>query len=294
LKNKQFRLYQIVFSFSLFVIVLFPPTERFTAGNNNLGGALPASISQLGRLNTIWLYNNNFSGELFAIGSLANLVTLDVLGNSLTGSLSTAFAALPVLENLYLGQNQFSGPIPDEYGNFGRLQLLSLESNQLTGTINPVLSNLGLTLTSLRLGDNNFDADVFPTFVYGMTSLRDLRLNSCSLSGSIDEAIGNLVDLQVLAVEDNLLEGGIPAAVVDLIGLTRFTASNNVLTGPIPDAIGNLVSLTRLEFDANQLTGEMPASITNLESLGTYDRLRFQDAKYLSSQCTRYTHLYSI
>jgi hypothetical protein len=36
----------------------------------------------------------------------------------------------------------------------------------LTGTINSVLGNLALT--SLRLGDNNFDADVFPTFVYDM------------------------------------------------------------------------------------------------------------------------------
>jgi Leucine-rich repeat (LRR) protein len=128
-------------------------------------------------------------------------------------------------------------------------------------------------LTDLRLGDNNFDADVFPTFVYDMTLLKDLRLNNCQLSGSIDEAIGNLVNLQLLAVENNLLEGNIPAAVVDLIGLTRFTASNNVLTGRIPDAIGNLVSLTRLELDANQLTGEMPASITNLVALGTYLRL---------------------
>jgi Leucine-rich repeat (LRR) protein len=270
LKKKEISTLDCVLIFYSFVFVLFPPTERFTAGNNNLGGALPASVSQLGRLDTIWLFNNDFSGPLFAIGSLANLVTLDVLGNSLTGSLSTAFAALPVLRFLYLGQNQFSGPIPDEYGNFNRLELLSLESNQLTGTINPVLGNLASTLTSLRLGDNNFDADVFPTFVYDMTSLTDLRLNNCQLSGSIDEAIGNLVDLQLLAVENNLLEGGIPAAVVDLIGLTRFTASNNVLTGLIPDAIGNLVSLTRLELDANQLTGEMPASITNLVALGTY------------------------
>jgi Leucine-rich repeat (LRR) protein len=271
---------------------LFLCVVRFTVGNNNLSGAIPASMSDLTGIQTIWLFNNNFSGELFAgIDQLVNLNTFDVLGNSLTGALSTEFTVLPMLEFLYLGRNQFSGPIPDEYGNFPMLQLLVLESNQLTGAINPVLGNVALT--SLRLGSNDFDQDDFPTFVYDMTSLVDLRLNNCQMSGSMDETIGNLVNLQILNVENNLLTGGIPDAVVDLTALIQFTAGNNVMRGRIPNAIGNLVSLRRLELEINRLTGALPASITDLVSLGTWTTIpRF--GEMLAKKFTLYTHPYSI
>jgi Leucine-rich repeat (LRR) protein len=260
----------LIYSVSNRLLPLQFTTVRFTAGGNNLSGEIPASMSRMTTLDTIWLYNNDFSGTIFAdIDRLANLVTFDVLGNGLTGELSTEFTGLLVLENLILGRNSFSGPIPDEYGNFRSLLILNLKDNELTGAVNPALGNLG-DLPSLRIGGNQFDQADFPAFVYDMVSLTDLRLNNCQLSGNLDEAIGNLVDLRVLAIENNLLRGNIPDAITGLTSLTRFTANNNLLNGVIPANIGDLGALSELQLQTNELTGDLPAGMAGLLSLGTF------------------------
>ena len=139
---------------------------------------------------------------------------------------------------LTLGSNQLTGSIPPEIGNLTNLTVLVLFNNQLTGSIPPEIWNL-TNLTKLVLFNNQL-TDSIPSEIGNLTNLTDLALFNNQLTGSILIEIGNLTNLESL----NL--------------------SGNQLTGSIPSEIGNLTNLTFLRLESNQLTGEIPESICDL------------------------------
>ncbi|KAK6236796.1 hypothetical protein SCA6_012133 [Theobroma cacao] len=111
------------------------------ASNSLFSGKIPKEITNLSRLNTLSLDDNDFSGELPSeIISWRSLVTLNVSNNKLSGKIPAAIGSLPDLINLDLSENQLSGEIPLEIGNL-KLTFLNLSSNQLTGKIPTQLDN---------------------------------------------------------------------------------------------------------------------------------------------------------
>ena len=95
-----------------------------------------------------------------------------------------------------------------------------------------------------------------------LTSLRQLRLGSNQLSGSIPD-VSTLTSLEYLYLNDNQLSGSLPATLGTLNSLTRFWLNNNQLTGPSPDWRG----MTKLEddylilVDNNLCRPTMPAAL---------------------------------
>ena len=87
------------------------------------------------------------------LGSLANLLFLDLGGNQLTGEIPKELGNLANLERLYLPENQLTGEIPTELGSLANLERLVLFNNQLTGEIPTELGNLA-NLSELYLADN--------------------------------------------------------------------------------------------------------------------------------------------
>jgi hypothetical protein len=162
---------------------------------------------------------------------------------------------------LSLNYNDLTGTIPPEIGNLINLTKLEFVNNQLTGEIPPEIGNL-TNLTRLNLSENQLTGEI-PPEVGNLTNLIWLYIQSNELTGSIPPEIGNLPNLIVLDLRYNQLTSSIPPEIGNLTNLTNLNLNENQLTGEIPPEIGNLTNLTNLLLRYNQLTGEIPESICN-------------------------------
>lgn len=83
--------------------------------NNNFGGCIPPSISNLAdTLEELVLINNNLSGCVPPeVGFLYKLKLLDLSSNRLEGSIPYSIAGLAHLEQLNLAHNYMSGNVPE-------------------------------------------------------------------------------------------------------------------------------------------------------------------------------------
>ena len=173
---------------------------------------------------------------------------------------------------LYLTHNQLSGTLPSELGNLTNLQWLMLVSNQLSGTLPASLGALP-NLQSLDL-DTNQLSGTLPAWLGSLTNLQSLSLSRNELSGEIPSELGNLTNLEWLALIDNELSGEIPSELGNLTNLQDLWLSDNELSGEIPSELGNLTNLQSLSLSDNELSGEIPSelgNLTNLQSLSLSD-----------------------
>ena len=71
-----------------------------------------------------------------------------------------------------------------------------------------------------------------PTFLCLLTALKELGLESTSMSGIIPNCICNLIGLTQLSIAGNsLIKGSIPSQIGLLTGLTSFDAHGCLLSG---------------------------------------------------------------
>lgn len=125
------------------------------------------------------------------------------------------------------------GPIPNNtLGRLDKLMILSLRSNDLTGSLPPDVSSL--------------------------PSLQYVFLQHNDLSGNIPSSLSP--QLVTLDLSFNSFEGSIPLSIQNLTHLTRLYLQNNSLTGPIPKL--NVQSLKQLNLSNNHLNGSIPSALT--------------------------------
>ena len=144
------------------------------------------------------------------------------------------------------------------------MDILNLENNGLSGDIPDFLGDLPLTV--LRLGGNDWNAGTID-FVYGMTTLEDLRIYDANRNGSVDAAIGNLVNLQRLELYSNQLEEELPEEIGACEAMTYLDIEFNSFSGPIPASIGNLANLEEFYLSGNNFEGAIPDEICAIEAL---------------------------
>jgi len=96
----------------------------------------------------------------------------------------------------------------------------------------------------------------------------EINWGPLTLTGSIPEDIGKLVDLTKLFITDNNdLTGTIPSTIGSLTNLRHLWFQNNRLSGSIPSQITNLRQLVSLNLAKNQLSGSVPSNIGDLSNL---------------------------
>lgn len=101
--------------------------------SNSLSGRIP-SLSVLKNLKSIFLSQNNFSGDFPASLSFLHRLKIIVLSeNQISGDIPTSLLNLPRLYLLYLQDNRFSGEIPPF--NQTSLRFFNVSNNLLSGDI---------------------------------------------------------------------------------------------------------------------------------------------------------------
>lgn len=144
------------------------------------------------------------------------------------------------------------GPIPpNTLGNLTALQVLSLRSNRLNGTLPSDLLSLS-SLHFLFLQRNNFSGDIPASFPPRIDVL-DLSFNS--FTGNIPAGIQNLTELTGLNLQNNSLSGQIPNVTIPT--LKHLNLSYNNLNGSIPSSLHEFPSSS---FLGNSFSCGLPLS----------------------------------
>ncbi len=166
---------------------------------------------------------------------------------------------------LSLEGNQLSGEIPLDLSNLSHLAYLKLHENRLSGQIPPQLGLLTYLVT-LNLYQNQLTGQI-PPQLGNLTYLVYLKLYENRLSGQIPPELGNLTYLVTLNLYQNQLSGQIPPELGNLSYLWTLYLYQNQLSGQIPPELGNLSSMRYLALNENVLSGEIPRELGNLSSL---------------------------
>ncbi|XP_047164414.1 protein STRUBBELIG-RECEPTOR FAMILY 3-like isoform X1 [Vigna umbellata] len=130
----------------------FPSIIELDLSNNQIGGAIPSSLSPT--LRNLSLSANKLNGSIpDALSSLTQLSDLSLKDNHLNGEIPDAFLHFTDLINMDLSGNNLSGQLPPSMGNLSSLNTLHLQNNQLSGTL--------FVLQDLPLQDLNIENNIF-------------------------------------------------------------------------------------------------------------------------------------
>ncbi|CAL5191842.1 unnamed protein product [Lathyrus oleraceus] len=146
------------------------------------------------------------------------VMKFDEPSNDIVGHIPSSVAQLPYLEHL-------------EFNNLSKL----------SGTINPVISNL--------------------------KHLKYLVISFTSISGTIPSFLSRFQNLEVLDLSFNKLSGIIPSSLSQLPNIRLLNLGNNKLTGQIPNSFGSFKKPgPEIYLSNNHLTGLIPASLGQIDS----------------------------
>ncbi|KAK2393643.1 leucine-rich repeat receptor protein kinase HPCA1 [Trifolium repens] len=102
--------------------------------------------------------------------------------------------------------------------------------------------------------------------------ITELKLAALGLEGQLSSAIQSLSELVTLDLSYNTgITGTIPREIGNLKNLDSLALVNCGFSGPIPDTIGSLKKLTFLALNSNKLNGNIPHSLGNLANLDWLD-----------------------
>ncbi|PON42470.1 Serine/threonine protein kinase [Trema orientale] len=265
---------------------------------NNLSGVIPLELGSTEKLSVLYLGGNNLTGGIPpSLGNISSLTRVDLARNNLVGSIPHELGRLKSLIRFLLWSNFLYGTIPPSLYNISSLSEFIITENQFRGTLPP---NIGLTLPNIKvfaIGGNNFSG-MIPESFSNASKLQSFDIGQNSFVGKVPSNLGNLPDLSIFSLKDNMLGshlansldfiasltncsklkilsltennfgGVIPKHVANLsTQLTRFYLGGNQVSGNIPATLENLVNLTALGLDYNLFTGVIPSSLGKLPNL---------------------------
>ncbi|CAN6346429.1 unnamed protein product [Urochloa humidicola] len=126
-----------------------PALKIFQADNNNFSGSsIPTTYSNISTLLKLSLRNCSLQGAIPDLSSIRQLGYLDISWNQLTGSIPTNKLASNIT-TIDLSHKMLDGTIPQNFSGLPNLQILSLEDNNLNGSV-PLTIWSGINLTGNR------------------------------------------------------------------------------------------------------------------------------------------------
>ncbi|KAJ6823576.1 pentatricopeptide repeat-containing protein [Iris pallida] len=232
--------------------------QVLSMGENSIEGSIPPEIGNLVGLEYFDLGPNFLSDRIPAsIGLLKNLYLLDLSFNNFSGEISSTMGNLSQLNKLFLDSNSFTGSIPASLGNCKSLDLLNLDNNKLTGTIPKEVFNISCLTQELSIEENQLTG-LIPSEIGNLINTEEIWLSGNKLSGEIPSKLGKCQVLQILRLGRNLFDGSIPTSLSALSGLQDLDLSQNNLSGKIPTFLGDFPDLHKLNLSFNNFEGEVP------------------------------------
>ncbi|VVB03830.1 unnamed protein product [Arabis nemorensis] len=281
---------------TLFFFISLLGFASFSVSQNNLDDltmqALKSSLNLTSDVD--WSNPNPCKWESVQCDGSNRVTRIQLKQKGIRGTLPSNLQNLSELTVLELFLNQISGPIPDLSG-LTRLQTLNLHDN----LFDSVPKNLFTGMNSLQevfLENNPFSPWEIPDTIKEATSLQNLTLSNCNITGKIPDFFGSqtLPSLTNLKLSQNFLHGELPSSfdgsslqslylngqkgetklngsisiLRNMTSLVEVSLQGNGFSGPIPDLSG-LQSLRVFNVRENQLTGIVPRSLIGLKSLTT-------------------------
>ncbi|GLJ55631.1 hypothetical protein SUGI_1194780 [Cryptomeria japonica] len=210
---------------------------------------------------------NKWNGIYCTTGNRVSQIQFFKAG--LQGTLPSNFNQLTALERISLQRNNLSGTLPT-FNGLSNLQYCYLGTNQFD-TI-PADFFVGLTnLQYFSLEYNNLNATEgwkLPSDLKASVRLQNLSLSRVNLVGPIPDFLGQMVQLYVLELAYNKLSGAIPST-FSRSGIQVLQLNNqdtSALSGSL-DLLGTMQSLTQLWLHGNNFNGTIPVSLSNCVSL---------------------------
>lgn len=118
----------------------------------------------------------------------------------------------------------------------------------------------------LQLSYNNLTGEI-PSEIGNLTNLRSLGLGQNNLTGSMPEEIGNLINLTTISLGQNQLEGNIPQTFSNLINMRLLLLDRNNFSGVVPQIFSGMTELQHFTIAHNGFYGTIPTiNSANLES----------------------------
>ncbi|KAJ9679641.1 hypothetical protein PVL29_021539 [Vitis rotundifolia] len=259
---------------------------------NELRGSIPDAFGNMTTLAYLDLSSNQLEGEIpKSLRDLCNLQKLLLSQNNLTGLQRKDYLACSnnTLEVLDLSHNQFKGSFPDLSG-FSQLRELDLEFNHLNGTLPESIGQLA-QLEVLSIPSNSLRGTVSANHLFGLSNLwyLDLSFNSLTFNISLEQVpqfqasrimlasckLGPLFPnwlrtqtrLSILDIPASGISDVIPNWFWNLTSDLRWlNISNNHISGTLPNLTSYPSSLA-MDMSSNCLEGSIPQSLFNAEWL---------------------------
>ncbi|XP_043698931.1 probable LRR receptor-like serine/threonine-protein kinase At3g47570 [Telopea speciosissima] len=118
----------------------------------------------------------------------------------------------------------------------------------------------------LRLLSSGLVGTVAPE-IGNLSFLRQILIQNNSFHGEIPREVSFLFRIRYLFLHNNSFEGEIPPNISRCSNLVDLRLGYNNIVGKIPVELGTLSNLQLFAFHDNRLTGQIPPSIGNLSSL---------------------------
>ncbi|GAU47797.1 hypothetical protein TSUD_263280 [Trifolium subterraneum] len=261
--------------------ILLPGVTYLNFSLNSFEGNIPSSIGKMKKLEFLDFSDNHLSGELpkqLAI-ECNELQYLKLSNNFLKGNIPK-FSNWMNMEVLFLNNNNFSGTLEDVLGNNTGLLMLHISNNSISGTIPSsigMFSNMYVLLMAENLLEGQYDYYGSPIIEI---SMYNLLINSLAYENSLfigsdltllQPLFDPLIEGLNLEVEfrtkhnDYFYKGKI------LEKMTGLDLSCNKLTGIIPSQIGDLQQIRALNLSHNYLSGPIPIKFSNLTQIESLD-----------------------
>ncbi len=242
--------------------------------------SLPESFSELGSLERLSLWHNQFTIFPEIITQLPNLRFLMLGWNplrTLPGSISKmnnlrelnlydtkltvlpeSFGNLNDLTELTLSMNPLTA-LPESFGNLINLQILEMWNTRLKALPEPITRLK--KLRNLKISENNMES--LNDSIADLSNLEELYLSKNQLT-TVPESLGNLSNIRILDLQQNKLIT-LPESVGQLENLQDLNLAQNPLK-TFPDSIVGLNNLKKIDLRSTQLT-TFPSIITQLKKL---------------------------
>ena len=195
------------------------------------------------------------------LSTLTALKTLQIVGSKLKGEIPAFFYDMTTLEVVRLNTNDLTGSLSEKLGQLTNLTDLYLNGNkQFSGNIPSAIGQLK-KLVSINVAQTAVGGPI-PQSLTGCESLKNFMAYSAGFTGEIPNFWDQLPTIGVLQLYDNPgLEGPIPATIGTLKSATGIQLKNCNLTGNIPASFGGLEKCGNLQLNGNKLSGVVPAEV---------------------------------